>query len=393
MDSGILEPPPRLFDLACSDNTGTGMVQAVTHLVDGETIPGSLQRLFDCAREAHRVACSRHGRKSWEYLQERSGGREGAILVLKEQQFFSKGGKARMAMNGVNYMGQKVAAVRTAVARHHDIDDLTSQEDEFLRAIDLARGLMDIRTRTSKQAEVLVECLIDALPDGFPVTTFEYCSRGDSNYTPNFLGKILAIEVQPLNALTRTTLKALIKALESEFILPFFVGHFEKKGTLDLTMLQDVLKRVMMRIRTRGRIELYECPCCPCQSFRDKDAYKRNSIEDITGKKWGYNGEQGCGVRRQKSMWKTVLPDWKSFENPDAKAKPQDKQARKKTSAPSKKAAPKKATLAKKARPDSDSSDVEVISSPVAPRDRSGRAAAKKVVYAENDSDSEFEFE
>lgn len=45
---------------------------------------------------------------------------------------------------------------------------------------------------------------------------------------------------------------------------------------------------------------------------------------------------------------------------------------------------------------DSDSSDVEVISSPVAPRARSGRAAAKKVVYAvddSDDSDSEFEFD
>ena len=109
-----------------------------------------------------------------------------------------------------------------------------------------------------------------------------------------------------------------------------------------------------------------------------------------------------------------------SISEPDAPAEPlpvKETQAPEKTSAPAKKAAPKKAAPAKKAAPkkappkkptkkvydsddfmsdDSDSSDVEVISSPVAPRARSGRAAAKKVVYAvddSDDSDSEYEFE
>mmetsp|Transcript_33371 Transcript_33371/g.74997 ORF Transcript_33371/g.74997 Transcript_33371/m.74997 type:complete len:1397 (+) Transcript_33371:148-4338(+) len=84
-----------------------------------------------------------------------------------------------------------------------------------------------------------------------------------------------------------------------------------------------------------------------------------------------------------------------------------EKPSPRKTSAPVKKAAPKKTAPQKKPAKkvydsdefmsdDSDSSDVEVISSPVAPRARSGRAAAKKVVYAvddSDDSDSEFEFD
>ena len=135
------------------------MVQAVTCLVGGETIPRSLQRLFDCAREAHRVACSRHGLKSWELFQEQYGGREEAILVLKkrglcgdpvnsskggkaswerleeqcggrdgaldelERRGFennSKGGRNCLARHGVNSKGQQVAAVhQTGSAKHH----------------------------------------------------------------------------------------------------------------------------------------------------------------------------------------------------------------------------------------------------------------------------------
>ena len=108
MSSGIVNPPPSLFDLACSDNTGTGMVQAVTHLINGQVIPAAEKRLFDLAWRAHCDACSRHGKAggnaSWRALMDKHGGRDGAVLELKNREFFSKGGAKK---NGFSYDDQK----------------------------------------------------------------------------------------------------------------------------------------------------------------------------------------------------------------------------------------------------------------------------------------------
>ena len=132
----IVDVPPPLFDRACANNDITGMVQAVTHLINGQVIPAAEKRLFDLAWRAHRDACSRHGRASWRNqvekhggrdgaiaeklrqgfggeaagkaswrnLVEKHGGRDGAVLELKNREFFSKGGAKK---NGFSYDDQK----------------------------------------------------------------------------------------------------------------------------------------------------------------------------------------------------------------------------------------------------------------------------------------------
>ena len=175
--------------------------------------------------------------------------------------------------------------------------------------------MMDIRTSFREQEEVLLGCLIDALPAGFSVLAFDYCTSAKRNYKQKYLGRELTIKVLPLNPLTKSTVCALVKALESDIIRPFFIGQLKKaKGTLDLTMLKDVLKRVMMGIRTRGPFELYECPLCTCQSFRDRDAYATEFMVDLSVSKWGYNGVQGCAKQIAMSRWVMVCPDWKNLE-------------------------------------------------------------------------------
>ena len=172
---------------------------------------------------------------------------------------------------------------------------------------------MDVRTRTSEQEQVLVGRLIDVLPTGLSVDECDFCKMSEATYQPRYLDRKLTIKVIPSTALAKTTLLALLSALESEYIRPFLVGHL-KKGTLDLTMLKDVLKRVMMGIRTRGPFELYECPLCTCQSFRDRDAYATEFMVDLSVSKWGYNGVQGCAKQIAMSRWVMVCPDWKNLE-------------------------------------------------------------------------------
>ena len=231
------------------------------------------------------------------------------------------GGTASMARLGVDGTGRQVAAVQMGLGNHHDTKVLTSQKGKFLRAIGLAHEAMDVGRSTSEQEQVLVGFLIDVLPTGLSVDEFDFCKVSERTYQPKYLGRALSVKVVPSNALAKTTLVALLSALESEYSRPFLVGHL-KKGTLDLTMLRDVLKRVMTRIRTRGSIELYECPRCSddgekCQTFRDMDALVPQ-IRCIRGTtKVGYNGVHGCGDASQKSDWETVLPDWKNLENPE----------------------------------------------------------------------------
>mmetsp|Transcript_36765 Transcript_36765/g.82709 ORF Transcript_36765/g.82709 Transcript_36765/m.82709 type:complete len:240 (-) Transcript_36765:395-1114(-) len=204
---GVNCPPLSLYELACRSEI-TCMIQDVSHLSPGDTLQGHDLALFQRAEELNRKVLSRIGRKggrtTWNRMVD-SLGTGGALCVLKDRGFghpvnCAKGGKASMAVHGVNDQGQSVAAVRTGLARQHDIRFLTSLTDRFHGAVRLAHGLMDIRTSFGEQEQVLVGCLIDALPAGLSVHAFDFCTSAEKNYKRSFLGMSLSIEVLPLSA-------------------------------------------------------------------------------------------------------------------------------------------------------------------------------------------------